>query len=59
MQWKLEKTFGELLANDNEGIVDGEVFTLTDKAIPTVVELKLKIDHEESMTDHEHALCSQ
>ena len=44
---KLEMTFGELLAA--EEIFEGEVFSLTDKAIPTVVELKLMIDTEEPM----------
>ena len=46
--WKLEKTFGELLEHE-EGIVDGETFNLTDKAIPTVVELKLQINREVPM----------
>mgnify|MGYP006258883385 CR=1 FL=1 len=40
-------TIGELLEAGE--IVDGEVFSLTDKAIPTVVELKLDIDREEPM----------
>ena len=46
--WKLEKTFGEMLEHA-EGIVDGETFTLTDKAIPTVVELQLQINRESPM----------
>lgn len=32
-------------------IVEGESFSLTDRAIPTVVELKLVIDMEEPMAE--------
>lgn len=46
---KLEMTFGQLLAAQE--IVEGEIFSLTDKAIPTVVELKLTIDCEEPMNE--------
>ena len=48
--WKLDKTFGELLEHE-EGIIDGETLTLTDKAIPTVVELKLQINSERPMDE--------
>jgi len=44
---KLDMTFGQLL--EAQEIVDGETFSLTDKAIPTVVDLKLIIDMEEPM----------
>ncbi len=44
---KLEMTFGELL--QAEEVIKGETFVLTDKAIPTVVEIKLEIDTEEPM----------
>ena len=40
-------TIGQLL--EQQEIIDGETFTLTDKAIPTVVELKLNIDRAEPM----------
>lgn len=46
---KLEMTFGQLL--EAQEIVEGEIFSLTDKAIPTVVELKLTIDNEEPMNE--------
>lgn len=44
---KLEMTFGQLL--EAQEIVEGETFSLTDKAIPTVVNLTLNIDMEEPM----------
>jgi len=42
-------TFAQLL--EAEEIADGETFSLTDKAIPTVVEIKLVIDMEEPMAE--------
>ena len=48
---KLEMTVGELLEAGE--IIKGEKFVLTDKAIPTVLEIKLEIDEEEPMdSDH-------
>ena len=44
---KLDMTFGQLL--ESQDIVEGDVYSLTDKAIPTVVEIKLQIDREEPM----------
>jgi hypothetical protein len=46
---KLEKTIGQLLEEGE--IIDGETFSLTDRAIPTVVELKLTIDREVPMDE--------
>jgi len=42
-----EMTFAQLL--EQEKIVEGEEFTLTDPVIPSVVMIKFKIDHEAPM----------
>ena len=42
-----EMTFAQLLEQDK--IVEGEEFTLTDPVIPSVVMIKFTIDHETPM----------
>lgn len=44
---KLEKTFAQLIEEGE--ITSGEIFSLTDKNIPTVVQLKVIVDMEQDM----------
>jgi len=44
---KLEKTFAELIHDSD--INNEEIFTLTDKTIPTVIEMRIIVDLESPM----------